>query len=153
VDAFLARYSELQLGRAALKRLQSGYSSSDAFSIINKPFRNMVLHQEFDADTKRRMYVVALVDDQEALDYYAEMNDEVAAEESKCDCAEHQGSDHLILITCLNTRRQVVQNTKELQNPTLIVLIVGPYSVEEIVYLSISNAEILRDACPAKNTK
>jgi hypothetical protein len=96
VGAFLARYPEVQLGRAALKRLQSEYSSSDAFSIINKPFRNMVLHQEFDADTKRRMYVVALVDDQEALDYYAEMNDEVAAEESNCDCAEHQGSDHLI---------------------------------------------------------
>jgi hypothetical protein len=45
---------------------------------------------------KNRIYAVALLDDQKALDYYAEESADAAAEEDRCDCAEHQGSDHLI---------------------------------------------------------
>jgi hypothetical protein len=96
VKEFIAKHPEIQLGRAVLDKLQTDYSSGDTFSIVNKPFRNMVLYQEFDADTKRRLYVVALIDDQKALDYYTEASDEAAVNNSKCDCAEHQGPDHLI---------------------------------------------------------
>jgi hypothetical protein len=53
VDEFLAKHPEVQLGRASLEKLQSEHGNSDTFSIINKPFSNMVLHQEFDADTKK----------------------------------------------------------------------------------------------------
>lgn len=30
----------------------------------------MVLHQEFDADTKERIYIVTFIDDQSALNYH-----------------------------------------------------------------------------------
>jgi hypothetical protein len=56
----------------------------------------MVLHEEFDAATKEREYAVAVIDDQETLHYYAEMNGEAAEGERKCGCAEHQGPHHLI---------------------------------------------------------
>jgi hypothetical protein len=96
VDEFLAKHPEVKLGSAALDKLRTDIYNANTFPIINKPFSNMVLHQEFDADTKERVCVVALIDDQEAINYYAEMSDEAAEEASKCDCAEHQGSDHLI---------------------------------------------------------
>jgi hypothetical protein len=95
VDEFLAKHPEVELGRAALDKFQTDIDNTDTFSIVKRPFSNMVLHQEFDADTKERVYVVALIDDQEALDYYAEMSEETA-QEDKCDCAKHQGPDHLI---------------------------------------------------------
>jgi hypothetical protein len=43
----------------------------------------------FDMDTNKLVYFVALIDDQEALGYDAEMNDEAAEGEGKCGCAGH----------------------------------------------------------------
>lgn len=95
LDAFLSRHPKIQIGRAALERLRSAHGDRDSFSIINKPFANMVLHQEFDADTRERIYVVALVDDQNALDDYTRDCEETL-DGGRCDCAENQGPDHLI---------------------------------------------------------
>jgi hypothetical protein len=94
-DTFLLAYPEIQVGRAALKSLQFTHPHGDSFTIINKPFENMVLYQEFDADTKERIYVVALIDDQKALDDYKQDCGETS-DEHRCDCAESQGPDHLI---------------------------------------------------------
>jgi hypothetical protein len=105
VDEFFAKHPEVELGRAALDKFRTDIDNANTFSIINKPFSNMVLHQEFDADTKERVYVVALIDDQEALNYYVAMSDEAAEEESKCDCAEHQGPDHLIFDRILEFKK------------------------------------------------
>jgi hypothetical protein len=96
VNEFLTKHPEVQLGRASLDKLQTEYCSRETFSIVNKPFQNMVLYQEFDADTKRRVYVVALIDDQRAFDYYAAESEDATAEAGTCDCADHHGPDHLI---------------------------------------------------------
>src|SRR5688572_15799842 len=95
LDAFLSAHPEIRVGRTALETLQAAFPGGDSFTITNKPFKNMVLHQEFDADTRVRIYVVALIDDQKALDAYNEDCGE-AVEEDGCDCAETQGPDHLI---------------------------------------------------------
>lgn len=96
IDTFLVKHPEVRVGRVAFDELEAAYSGADTFSIVNKPFPNMVLYQEFDADTRERVYAVALVDDQKALDYFAEASGEESGEGSKCDCAEHQGPNHLI---------------------------------------------------------
>jgi hypothetical protein len=111
VNEFLAKHPEVQLGRASLDKLQSEYDSCETFSIVNKPFQNMVLYQEFDADTKRRVYVVALIDDQRALDYYAEESDNAAAKDEKCDCAEHHGPDHLIFDHMVEHRKDCPEHS------------------------------------------
>lgn len=95
VDTFLTVHPEVQVGRAALEMLQSTHRDRDSFSVINKPFENMVLHQEFDANTKERIYAVALINDQNALDEYKRDCGGANAGD-KCDCAENQGPDHLI---------------------------------------------------------
>jgi len=95
LDTFLSAHPEIQIGRAALESLQSTHNGKDSFSIINKPFENLVLYQEFNADTRERMYVVALVDDQKALQYYHEECGETT-EGDTCDCAKDQGPEHLI---------------------------------------------------------
>jgi hypothetical protein len=94
-DTFLSAHPEIQVGRAAFESLQSAHVGGDSFSIINKPFENMVLYQEFDADTRERIYVVALIDDQKALDNYKRDCGETS-EEDRCDCAENHGPEHLI---------------------------------------------------------
>jgi hypothetical protein len=94
-DTFLLAHPEIQVGRIALENLQSTHTGSDSFSIINKPFRILDLYQEFDADTKERIYVVALVGDQKALNDHARDCGETD-EGEKCDCAENHGPDHLI---------------------------------------------------------
>jgi hypothetical protein len=94
-STFLAAHPEIQTGRATLSRLQSANANDDSFSIINKPFPNMILHQEFDADTRERIFVVALIDDQKALDDYARDRGE-ADEGERCDCKEDHGPEHLI---------------------------------------------------------
>ncbi|GKU09336.1 hypothetical protein FLAG1_11522 [Fusarium langsethiae] len=92
---FLLAHPQVKVGRAALETFQTIHRSRDSFSIVNKPFPSMVLHQEFDSDTKERIYAVALVDDEQALNYYKQNYDE-ASDESKCDCAENHGPEHLI---------------------------------------------------------
>lgn len=94
-ESFLRAHPEVQVGRAALQSLQSIHTGDDSFSIINKPFDNMVLYQEFDPDTRERIYVVALIDDQKALDDYKKDCGE-ADEGDKCDCIENHGPEHLI---------------------------------------------------------
>ncbi|RYN15876.1 hypothetical protein AA0119_g12797 [Alternaria tenuissima] len=95
LDTFLSAHPEIQIGRAAFERLQSTHAGGDSFAIVNKPFENMVLHQEFDADTRERIYVVALINDQRAFDDYKQ-NCGTTSDEDRCDCAENQGPDHLI---------------------------------------------------------
>jgi hypothetical protein len=95
-STFLSAHPEIQLGRAALSRLQSFHSNRDSFSVINTPFANMVPCQEFDADKRERIFVVALIDDQAALDDYARDCDDEAGEVERCECAEDHGPEHLI---------------------------------------------------------
>ncbi|KAL2207110.1 hypothetical protein CC79DRAFT_1332909 [Sarocladium strictum] len=95
LNAFLSAHPEIQIGRDAYDRLEALHAGTDSFGVTNKPFENMVMHQEFNADTLERLYVVAMIDDQKALDNYKEdCGGEI--DTYKCDCAEDQGAEHFI---------------------------------------------------------
>ncbi|KAL7940342.1 hypothetical protein V8C42DRAFT_243986 [Trichoderma barbatum] len=76
-QTFLAAHPEVLVGRDALReeRAKIGGDDANTFAIYNKPVSNIVLVQEFDADTKERVFAVALVDDEQADEYYRKYED------------------------------------------------------------------------------
>ncbi|OAA72435.1 protein transport protein sec22 [Cordyceps fumosorosea ARSEF 2679] len=72
-EEFLAQHPDIQVGRAALTAAEATHGP-DTFGIVNKPVANVVLYQEFNADTHDRISAVALVDDAEAEAYYNKYN-------------------------------------------------------------------------------
>ncbi|KAM3555766.1 hypothetical protein MY1884_005410 [Beauveria asiatica] len=73
VQAFLTRHPEILVGREAHKKSEEE-AGGDTFSVVNKPFGNVVMYQTFNADTLERVCVAVLIDDQKALDYYKKQN-------------------------------------------------------------------------------
>lgn len=70
IDDFLNRHPEVLVGREALEDARSGVADpGNTFDIINRPLAGVVLHQQFDADTKKRLWAVALVNDERAEKY------------------------------------------------------------------------------------
>ncbi|EGX87643.1 hypothetical protein CCM_09604 [Cordyceps militaris CM01] len=80
VQAFLARHPEILVGREAHEKAEED-AGGDTFSIVNKPFDNVVMYQNFNADTLERVSVAVLIDDQKALDYYKKYNKDDAEPE------------------------------------------------------------------------
>ncbi|KAM3507901.1 hypothetical protein MY11210_006963 [Beauveria gryllotalpidicola] len=72
-DKFLAQHPDIQVGRDALEKAEASHGA-DTFGVVNKPVDNIVLYQEFDANTNERISAVALVDDQKAEEYYKTYN-------------------------------------------------------------------------------
>ncbi|OAA36209.1 hypothetical protein BBO_08381 [Beauveria brongniartii RCEF 3172] len=73
VQAFLTRHPEILVGREAHEKSEEE-AGGDTFSVVNKPFDNVVMYQTFNADTLERVCVAVLIDDQKALDYYKKQN-------------------------------------------------------------------------------
>ncbi|KGQ03363.1 hypothetical protein BBAD15_g11388 [Beauveria bassiana D1-5] len=73
VQAFLTRHPEILVGREAHEKSEE-QAGGDTFSVVNKPFDNVVMYQTFNADTLERVCVAVLIDDQKALDYYKKQN-------------------------------------------------------------------------------
>lgn len=73
VQAFLARHPEILVGREAHEKAEED-AGGDTFSVINKPFDNIVLYQIFNADTLERVSAMVLINDQKSLDYYKKQN-------------------------------------------------------------------------------
>lgn len=85
---FLASHPEVLIGRTALHEARAKIGDpANTFIIYNKPVINIVLVQEFDANTKERLFAVALVDDEKAEHYYAQIHDG----DNKCDECEEAG--------------------------------------------------------------
>ncbi|KAG6028873.1 hypothetical protein E4U41_000549 [Claviceps citrina] len=72
-EEFLAKNPDIQVGREALEKAEAGIGPN-TFGVVNKPVSNMVMLQEFDADTNERVFAVALIDDEKAEQYYRENN-------------------------------------------------------------------------------
>lgn len=72
-ETFLAEHRDIQVGREALTRAEAELGPH-TFGVVNKPVSNIVLVQEFDADTNERIFAVALVDDEKAESYYQKYN-------------------------------------------------------------------------------
>ncbi|CAH0019583.1 unnamed protein product, partial [Clonostachys rhizophaga] len=94
-DKFLAEHTEVSVGRDALNKAQAGVKGGNTFTVVNKPVSNMVMVQEFDADTNERLFVVALIDDQKAEEYYQEYNQDSGIG-LKCGGAEDEGPNHFL---------------------------------------------------------
>ncbi|QPG96016.1 hypothetical protein C2857_002897 [Epichloe festucae Fl1] len=72
-ETFLAENPDVQVGREALAKAEAGIGPN-TFGVVNKPVGNIVMLQEFDADTNERIFAVALIDDEKAEKYYKENN-------------------------------------------------------------------------------
>ncbi|KAK2603414.1 hypothetical protein QQS21_004364 [Conoideocrella luteorostrata] len=72
-ETFLAENPDVQVGREALEKAEANMGPN-TFGIVNKPASNIVLVQEFDADTNERIFAVALIDDEKAEKYYKDNN-------------------------------------------------------------------------------
>ncbi|KAJ4147048.1 hypothetical protein LMH87_001601 [Akanthomyces muscarius] len=85
---FLAAHPEILVGRQKLTEAENN-TGCDTFEIVNRPLNNLILIQSFNADTLERVYVVALVDDQKALNSYnaAADDDEDEDGDSRNGCA------------------------------------------------------------------
>lgn len=67
VDAFLARHPEILVGRDAEETARAGVADpGNTFDIVGKPLKDLVLIQQYDADTKERLWAVALINDEKA---------------------------------------------------------------------------------------
>jgi hypothetical protein len=94
-DKFLAEHTEVSVGRDALNKAQAGVKGGNTFTVVNKPVSNMVMVQEFDADTNERLFVVALIDDQKAEEYYQKYNQDSGIG-LKCGGVEDEGPNHFL---------------------------------------------------------
>ncbi|GAO16613.1 uncharacterized protein UV8b_01478 [Ustilaginoidea virens] len=72
-EVFLAENPHVQVGREALAEAEAS-AGPNTFSVVNKPAGNVVMVQEYDADTHKLVYAVALVDDAKAEQYYKKHN-------------------------------------------------------------------------------
>ncbi|KAG6301973.1 hypothetical protein E4U09_004149 [Claviceps aff. purpurea] len=73
VEEFLAKNSDIQVGREALGKAEASIGPN-TFGIVNKPMSNIVMLQQFDGDTNERIFAVALIDDEKAEEYYKKNN-------------------------------------------------------------------------------
>jgi hypothetical protein len=84
--SWLAQHPEILLGRSALKTARDRVpDAGNTFDLIEKPLPDLILHQQFDADTMERLWVVALVNDEEAESSYSKRK-RVAEHENCEDC-------------------------------------------------------------------
>ena len=110
-EQFLAAHPKILVGRDALNKAEAALETNDTFGVVNKPFTNMVLFQEFDGETKKRIFAVALIDDEEAEKYYRDNNQDGLDDEEKepqgcafCDGGPRRGPDHKISETAIEQR-------------------------------------------------
>ncbi|PHH90663.1 hypothetical protein CDD83_2990 [Cordyceps sp. RAO-2017] len=72
-ETFLAENPDVQVGRDALDKAEANVGPH-TFGVVTKPAENVVMLQEYDAETNERLFAVALVNDEKAEKYYKENN-------------------------------------------------------------------------------
>lgn len=95
-EEFLAKHPDILVGRDALNEARAKVANpGDTFDIVKKPLKNVVLVQQFHADTKERLFAVALIDDEKAEEYYKEHCDDGDGNDT-CDRAAEEGPSHSV---------------------------------------------------------
>lgn len=82
-EEFFAQRSDVLVGRDALSDARANIQTENTYTVYEKPSNNVVLVQDFDADTHDRLFSVALVDDANAEAYYEKYKD--TSEEKRSD--------------------------------------------------------------------
>ncbi|KAM0186315.1 hypothetical protein ACHAPA_011205 [Fusarium lateritium] len=102
IDEFLHRHPEVQTGPQAKAELEAIHDKGDTFCEISKIFDNTILHQDYDGDSRKRVFAFALVDDAQALARYKE---DAGAENVTCECkiggqggAEHHLHERIVVV-------------------------------------------------------
>ncbi|OCK79693.1 hypothetical protein K432DRAFT_382839 [Lepidopterella palustris CBS 459.81] len=91
---WLSRHPEVLVGRDALEQARDSVANpGNTFDVVNKPLPDVVLIQQFDADTKERLWVVALVNDEKAEKYYHERKGSEHKNCKACKGLKDQGPD------------------------------------------------------------
>lgn len=85
VQAFLEKHPGVLVGREAMEKAEDE-AGGDTFSVVNKPFANVVLYQIFNADTLARVSAALLIDDEKSLEYYKRQNRDDDAEPDVKSC-------------------------------------------------------------------
>ena len=91
IDDFLQAHPQILLGRETFERLEAELELGDTFTGVSKPVDNMIVYQIVNADTKRAIAAVALIDDERAMKYYKDLKGD--GKESKCTCPDGDCSE------------------------------------------------------------
>lgn len=93
IDEFLQRHPEIRVGDQAKAELECLHDTGDTSCLEVKIFDNAILHQDYDGDSKRRVFALAVVGDPEALAQYEEIHGD---EGDACGCknSTKEGADH-----------------------------------------------------------
>ncbi|KAL7940590.1 hypothetical protein V8C42DRAFT_356139 [Trichoderma barbatum] len=78
IEGIVRRHNHIlvhKIGCSVKRVAKVGGDDANTFATYNKPVSNIVLVQKFDADTKERVFAVALVDDEQAEEYYRKYGD------------------------------------------------------------------------------
>ncbi|KAJ2982538.1 hypothetical protein NQ176_g1322 [Zarea fungicola] len=95
INEFLQRHPEVQVGERARAELEQLHNTGDTSCLESKIFDNVILHQDYDGDSNKRVLAVAIVDDSTALARYEEIHGDAGG---VCDCktAAEEGADHYL---------------------------------------------------------
>lgn len=95
IQEFLNRHPDVQTGPEAKTQLDA-FHEGDTFCIVRKIFNNTILHQEFDGESRKRVFAFAYVEDPEALIWYEKNRQDDGIDNDICDCkvGEAEGQDH-----------------------------------------------------------
>jgi hypothetical protein len=72
IHEFLQRHPEVKTGPQAAAELEAIHDTGDTFCEITRIFDNTILHQDYDGDSRKRVFAFALVNDAQALARYKE---------------------------------------------------------------------------------
>lgn len=116
IHEFLQRHPEVKTGPQAKAELETIHDTGDTFCEITRIFDNTILHQDYDGDSRKRVFAFALVDDAQALAQYKE---EAGDEDITCECKirEHEGAEHHLHESIVVVQEAECEKHKELDEP------------------------------------
>ncbi|CEI69316.1 hypothetical protein FVEN_g13139 [Fusarium venenatum] len=117
IREFLDRHPEVETSVEAKAQLDE-FHEGDTFCIVTKIFNNTILHQEYDGDSRKRVFAFAYVEDPEALTWY-EKNRQDDNDNEICDCkvGEPEGQDHLLHESVVEVRKAECEKHKDCEEP------------------------------------
>jgi hypothetical protein len=117
IREFLERHPEVQTTPEAKAQLDVIHEG-DTFCIVTRIFNNTVLHQEYDGESKKRVFAFAFVEEPQALAWYEE-NKEDGDNKEICDCkvGEMEGQDHHLHESMAEVRRVDCEKHRKNQEP------------------------------------
>lgn len=117
VQEFLDRHPEVQTSSEAKAQLDA-FHQDDTFCIVTKIFGNTILHQEYDGESRKRVFAFAYVEDPEALAWYEEnRQDDIDTETCDCAVGAMEGYDHCLHESMVEVKKADCEKHKDDEEP------------------------------------